>query len=162
MKIIEHTTTNLILKDSAGCFWLFGLFFMLIAGTFVAGLIGLFNNLNELNKLERIAAWIVSLSGVGAGVWIIYSSPSSYINFDKRESTVTIHKKGLLINNVEKYPFQEILEIKLAESKDNDGDSVFIIEMKLKLGKTVKLTHLWIQNKDELQNNLGTINEFIV
>jgi hypothetical protein len=162
MKIIEHTTTNLILKDSAGCFWLFGLFFVLIAGTFVAGLMGLFNNLNELNELERLAAWIVSLSGVAAGVWIIYSSPSSFINFDKRESTVTIHKKGLLVNNVEKYPFQEILEIKLAESKDSDGDSVFIIEMKLKLGKTVKLTHLWIQKKDELQNNLDTINEFIV
>ena len=162
MKIIEHTNTSLILSDSAGCVWLFGLFFVIIAGTFVVGLMGLFTNLYELNELERLAAWIVSLSGVACGIWIIYSNPNSYINFDKRESTVTIHKKGLWVNNVEKYPFQEILEVKLAESKDSDGDSVFIIEMKLRLGKTVKLTHLWIQNKDELQNNLDTINGFRV
>ncbi len=95
MKITQHTTTNLIVKDSAGCLWLFGLFFVAIAGTFVIGLMGAFNNLHELNQLEQTAAWIVSLAGVAAGIWIIYSNPVIKTDFDKREESLRLTKGDL-------------------------------------------------------------------
>jgi hypothetical protein len=93
MKITQHTTTNLIIKDSAGCLWLFGLFFVVVAGTFVIGLMGAFNNLHELNQLEQAAAWFVSLAGVAAGIWIIYSNPAIKTDFDKRQEEVQKEKK---------------------------------------------------------------------
>ena len=71
MKITAHTTTNLFTKDAAGCLWLLGLFYVVVAGIFVVGLMGAFTNLYELNELERAVAWFVALSSVTAGIWII-------------------------------------------------------------------------------------------
>jgi len=82
MKIIQHTNTNLVLKDSAGCFWLLGLFFVVIAGTFVIGLLGAFYNLYEINELQNAGAWFISLSGLAAGIWLIYSNPGARLIFD--------------------------------------------------------------------------------
>mgnify|MGYP003406527821 CR=1 FL=1 len=161
MKITQHTTTNLIVRDSAGCLWLFGLFFVLIAGTFVIGLMGAFNNLNELNQLEQAAAWIVSLSGVAAGIWIIYSNPAIKTDFDKREGVVKINKRGFMKNETENYPLTEIKDIIINESKDDDGDPIYSVDMNLNSGKITPLTKTWLRNKEELEKNIKQIKDFI-
>jgi hypothetical protein len=161
MKITQHTTTNLIVKDSAGCLWLFGLFFVVVAGTFVIGLMGAFNNLNELNQLEQAAVWFVSLSGVAAGIWIIYSNPAIKTDFDKRGNKVLIKRIGLMRTETEQYPLKEIKDILLNESKDDDGDPIFAVDMKLISGKTTALTKTWLRNKEELQKIVDEIKDFI-
>jgi hypothetical protein len=161
MKITQHTITNLIVKDSSGCFWLFGLFFVVIAGTFVIGLMGAFNNLNELSQLEQTAGWIVSLSGVVAGIWIIYSNPAIKSDFDKREDVVKINRKGFMKNQSEQYPLKEIDDIVINESKDDEGDPIFSVEMKLNSGKTIPLTKTWLRNKKDLEENIKQIKDFL-
>ena len=161
MKIAEHTTTILQTKDSAGCFWLFGLFFIVVAGFFVIGLMGAFNNLNELNQLEQAAAWVIALSGVAAGVWIIYSNPAIRVSFDKRENSVTIIRRSVMRNETESYPLNEIINIQIKESKDDEGDPIFSVEMKLKRGRSVSLTKTWLRNKEDLQKVADEINDFL-
>jgi hypothetical protein len=161
MKITQHTTTKLIVKDSAGCLWLFGLFFVLIAGTFVIGLMGGFNNLNELNQLEQTAAWFISLAGVAAGIWIIYSNPAIKTDFDKREGVVKINKRGFMKNETENYPLTEIKDIIINESKDDDGDPIYSVDMNLNSGKITPLTKTWLRNKEELEKNIKQIKDFI-
>jgi len=161
MKIIQHTTTNLIIKDSAGCLWLFGLFFVAIAGTFVIGLMGAFNNLNELNQLEQTAAWIVSLSGVAAGIWIIYSNPAIRSDFNKRESVVKITRKSLMRNETESYPLADIKDVVVKESKDDEDSPIFSVEMILSAGRTTALTKTWLRNKEELEKVVDQIKNFI-
>ena len=161
MKITQHTTTNLIVKDSAGCLWLFGLFFVVVAGTFVIGLMGAFNNLNELNQLEQAAAWFVSLAGVAAGIWIIYSNPAIKTEFDKRGDKVLIKRIGLMRTETEQYPIKEIKDIVLNESKDDDGDPIFSVDVKFISGKTTALTKTWLRNKEELQKVIDEIKDFI-
>ncbi len=162
MKITQHTTTNLIVKDSAGCLWLFGLFFVAIAGTFVIGLMGAFNNLHELNQLEQTAAWIVSLAGVAAGIWIIYSNPVIKTDFDKREGVVKINKRGFMKNEKENYPFIEIKDIIVNESKDDDGDPIFSVDIKFISGKTTALTKTWLRNREYLQKVIDEIKDFLL
>lgn len=161
MKITQHTITNLIVKDSSGCFWLFGLFFVVIAGTFVIGLMGAFYNLNELSQLEQTAGWIVSLSGVAAGIWIIYSNPAIKSDFDKREDIVKINRKGFMKNENEQYPLKEIDDIVINESKDDEGDPIFSVEMKLNSGTTISLTKTWLRNKKDLEENIKQIKDFL-
>jgi len=161
MKITEHTTTTLKTKDSAGCFWLFGLFFVLVAGSFVIGLMGAFNNLNELNQLEQAAAWVIALSGVAAGIWIIYSNPAIRVSFDKRENSVTIIRRSLMRNETENYPLNEIINIEIKESKDDEGDPIFSVEMKLKRERSVNLTKTWLCNKEDLQKVVDELNDFL-
>jgi hypothetical protein len=161
MKITQHTITNLIVKDSSGCFWLFGLFFVVIAGTFVIGLMGAFYNLNELSQLEQTAGWIVSLSGVAAGIWTIYSNPAIKSDFDKREDIVKINRKGFMKNENEQYPLKEIDDIVINESKDDEGDPIFSVEMKLNSGTTISLTKTWLRNKKDLEENIKQIKDFL-
>ena len=162
MKITQHTITTLTIKDSAGCLWLFGLFFVLVAGTFVIGLMGAFNNLHELNQIELAAAWFVSLAGVAAGVWIIYSNPAIKTDFDKREDKVLIKRIGLMRTETEHYPLKEIKDIVLNESKDDDGDPIFSVEVKLISGKTIALTKTWLRNKEELKKMIIEIKDFLL
>ena len=138
-----------------------GLFFVVIAGTFVIGLMGAFTNLYELNELERSGAWIVSLSGLAAGIWFIYSNPGTRLNFDKSENLLTIQRRGLMRNEIEKYRLDDIADFKLVESKDTDGDPVYRIELQLKSGNKASLTELWINNKDGLQKDIDCIKNFL-
>lgn len=161
MKITQHTTTNLITKDSAGCFWLFGLFFVVVAGTFVIGLMGAFNNLNELNQLEQTAVWIVSLAGVAAGFWIIYSNPVIRADFDKREGVVNIRRKSLLRNETENYLLSDIKDVIIKESKDDEGYPIFFVEIILTNNRSVALTKTWLRNKEELQKVVTDIKNFL-
>jgi hypothetical protein len=131
MKIIQHTNTNLVLKDSAGCFWMLGLFFVVIAGTFIIGLLGAFHNLNELNELERVGVWFISLGGLAAGIWFIYTNPGTRLDFNKIENVLTIQRRGLMKNEIEKYRLDDIADFKLVESEDSEGDPVYRIELQL-------------------------------
>jgi len=161
MKVIQQTTNNLVLKDSAGCFWMLGLFFVVIAGTFVIGLLGAFHNLNELNELEKIGAWFISLGGLTAGIWFIYTNPGTRLDFNKTKNMLTIRRWGLMKNEIEKHLLDNIEEIMLVESEDSEGDPVYRIELKLKSEKNASLTELWINNKEGLQKTIDTIKNFL-
>ena len=161
MKIIQHSYTNLVIKDSAGCFWMLGLFFVVIAGTFVIGLLGAFYNLNELSELEKAGAWFISLGGLAAGIWFIYSNPGTKLNFDKGENLLTIQRRGLMRNEIEKYRLDDIADFKLVESEDSEGDPVYRIELQLKRENKTNLTELWINNKEGLQKDIDSIKNFL-
>lgn len=161
MKIIQHTNSNLVLKDSAGCFWMLGLFFVVVAGTFIIGLLGAFYNLNEVTEIEKAVAWFISLSGFAAGIWFIYSNPGTKLNFDKGENLLTIQRRGLMRNEIEKYSLNDIDDVVLIESEDSEGDPVYRIELQLKEENKTSLTELWINHKEGLQKNIDTIKEFL-
>lgn len=161
MKIIQHTNSNLVLKDSAGCFWILGFFFVVVAGTFIIGLLGAFYNLNEATEIEKAGALFISLSGLAAGIWFIYSNPGTNLNFDKRENLLTIQRRGLMRNEIEKYSLNDIDDVVLVESEDSERDPVYRIELLLKGGNKTNLTELWINHKEGLQKNLDTIKEFL-
>ncbi len=161
MKTIKHTNTKLILKDSAGCFWLLGMFFVIIAGLFIAGLSGLFHNHNQLEDWEKIVGWVISLGGFFAGVWFIYINPESIIIIIKNDNIITIYRKGLIRNEKETYELDEIKEILVEVSTDSDGDPVYRTELMLKTGKKIPLSLLWIQNKEALEKTVKLIKEFL-
>jgi hypothetical protein len=161
MKIVEQTYSKLTLRDSAGCIWFLGLFFLVIAGTFVAGLSGLFTNLNELSELEKAGAWIVSLSGVAAGIWIIYTHPGISVSFDKSTNTATINRRGLLKKETENYRLREIEDVVIDESVDSDGDPFYRIALKLKYDKQVNLSSVGGHDKATQQKTADLIKSFI-
>jgi hypothetical protein len=161
MKIIEHSSQKLTLRDSTGCLWLFGFFFIAIAGTFVIGLRGMFYNLNEVNELEKLGAWIVSLSGVAAGIWIIYSHPGVYTRFDKSTNSLTVNRKGLMKNVTETYRLSEIKDVVLDETVDSEGDPFYRIALKLNRNKRVLLFSTGLHDKETQQKNVELINEFL-
>ncbi len=161
MKITEHTSTKLTLKDSAGCIWLLGFFFLAVAGTFVLGYQDVFTNLNELTELEKLGAWIISLSGVAAGIWIIYSHPGIFITFDKSTDAVTINRRGLLKDETETYKLSEIEDVVVDESVDSEGDPFYRVAIALKDKRQINLSSIGGHDRDTQQKNADTIKSFI-
>jgi hypothetical protein len=161
MKIIEHTATKLTLRDSAGCIWLLGFFFIAVAGSFVVGLMGAFTNLNELSELEKLLGWFISLSGVAAGVWIIYTNPGVLVNFDKNNNTAIVNRRGLLKNETENYSLNEIADVVLDETTDSDGDPFYRIALKLNRDKQVLLFSTGLHHKETQQKNVDLIKQFL-
>ena len=161
MKILQHTSTKLELRDPAGCIWLLGFFFIAVAGIFVYGLMGAFTNLYELNELEKAAAWFVSLAGVAAGIWIIYSHPGIYITFDKSDDTFTINKRGLLKDETETYKLSEVEDIIINESVDSEGDPFFRIAISLKDSRQINLSSIGGHDRETQQKNVDLIRGFL-
>lgn len=162
MKIIDYTNTSLTVKDSSGCLWIFGLFFVFVSGTFIVGLMGGFHNLNELNQLEQTAIWFVALAGVAIGIWVIYSNLSIKVIFDRREGKVTIKRRSFMRNEIETYPLNEITDVEIKETKDDEGYQMYYVEMKLRNSKPVLLTKTWLRDKKALQKTVGEIKDFII
>lgn len=160
MKLIEHSPANLILKDSAGCSRLFGLFFTAVAGIFIFGLGGMFYNLNEIGQFEKIVIWIIVLAVLSIGMNIIINSPGIVINFDKRDDKVIIKKKKLFSSSEESFPLKEIIDIKLLSFHDSEGGPVYEIEMILTGGRKVILNNQTPDNVG-LQNNIDLIKNFL-
>lgn len=161
MKLLEHTTTKLILRDTAGCLWLLGIFFIVIAGTFVTGLMGAFTNLNELSELEKLLGWIISLSGITAGIWVIYTHPGVYACFDKSTNIVTINRKGLMKNVTETYRLSEVADVELNETTDSEGDPFYRIALRLNGDKLVLLFSTGLHDKEIQQKNAVLIKSFL-
>jgi hypothetical protein len=111
MIVKEHTDSNLVIKETAGCIWLFGLFFVIISLTVIAGLLGMFTNLDETEDIHLILSWLVSLAALTAGIWIIYSNPVIYMNFDKDKGAVNINRRGIMRNETESYSLDDINDI---------------------------------------------------
>lgn len=161
MKIAEQNSTELKLTDSAGCFWIFGSFFVIMGGIFISGLLGMFHNLDELSNLEKLGSWIISLGGFLAGVYLIYQNPGSGILFDKGNNKLIITRTGLFRNQKEEYGLNEIKDIVLTKSTDTDGDPVYRVEAELKTGKLIPLSILWLQNKEMMEDKIKTIRDFL-
>ena len=151
MQIKKSSPTHLTLADQPGCFWLFGLFFLLIGGVVVAGLLGLFTNLKEVSLPEKAFAWVLALSAIGVGAYIAYDSPGSRVSFDRQKGSVVIRRKGLMRKQTLQYSLLEVETIFLREGQDIDGDPVYRLTMRLRSGEEVELSWLWLHGKDKLE-----------
>jgi hypothetical protein len=161
MNLKEDNISRLVLKETAGCIWLFGLFFVVISLTVIIGLLGMFSNLNETSVLEKAAVLFISLAALAAGLWIIYINPVIYLCINKSENDITIKRRGFLRNEQEKFYLTKIAGINLVESNDTDGDTVYNIEIKLKDGKKRLITNSGPHNKEVLLATLNKIKNFL-
>ena len=87
---------RLILEDSPGCFWLFGLFFLLLGSLPIAGLFGLFAEPWKVRGWEAPAAVLLGLAAVAAGLYVVYTSPRTRVIFDVTRGRVSVSRRGLL------------------------------------------------------------------
>ncbi len=85
---IKQTENELIIQETPGCLWIFGLFFAFVGAIFVYGSFG------GLTDYDKQAAWMLMFAflmgaiAVACGVWIISRAP-----------VLTVSTKRLFIRN---------------------------------------------------------------
>lgn len=158
---IDQTENELIIRESPGCLWMFGLFFAFVGGVFVYGALG------GLADYDRQAAWMLALAfvmgaiGIGTGVWIIYRAPITRVFIDRIENEVLITRYGLFGKQKTFYDFDEIEQFCLVEEHDSEGDKIWSVGMKLIDDETVKISSLPSHDERFKRNFVFQANEFM-
>ena len=154
MKIIEHTSTSLILKDSAGRILLAALCILAIAGTTFAGLADLFITYeNKVNEYGTTLILLFSVVGLAIGGCIINDHPLVYIKLNKLIDKGTIHRIGLLKNENRVCQLSDIEDIIITESEGSEGNIFYGVAVKLKDDGLIPLSAAcWEYDGSQLEN----------
>ena len=157
----EQTPNELIIRETPGCLWIVGLFFVFVGGVFVYGSLG------GLTDYDSHSAWMLALSfGMGAiavavGVWIIYIAPITKIVVDRIENIVSMTRYGLFGKQETFYNFDNIKYFCLTEDVDDEGSPVWYFAMKLDDGEIIKITSLASHSETYERQYIFQGNEFM-
>ncbi len=157
-----YTSGNrLILRDSPGCFYLVGLFFIALGALTVGVAIGSASDPAVGPIGSRTLVFALGMSAIASGLYVIYDSPGSRVIVDSDALTLMIYRRGLLRKERSNYLFSEIQDIYLVDKEDVDGAPVFSLRMRLVEGKEVALTNLWVRNRKRLEEDASRLKMLI-
>ena len=157
----EQTENELIIRETPGCLWIFGLFFAFVGGIFVYGSLG------GLADYAGQSPWMLALTlvmgaiGVGAGIWIVYNAPITKIVINRVENTVAMTRYGLLRDQKYAYDFDDIEGFCLSEETDDEGDPIWYFALKLIDDETIKITSLASHSETYQRQYIFRANEFM-
>lgn len=158
---ITSASGQLTLRDTPGCFWLFGLFFMGVGVPFMAGPLGLFTNNDEVSWPLKVFSFVMGCLAVTTGGYVIYGAPLTVIVFDLFKGEVVIRQRGLFRNSTSRHTLAEIKSVGISEKEDSDGDPVYQPYLALKNQQTVPLSLLWIHDKKRSEDVVVALQGFL-
>ena len=158
---IQRTENELILRETPGCLWIFGLFFALVGGVFVYGALGGFTNYARHELWMLAAAFVMGSIGVATGAWIIYRAPVTKIIINRIAGEVLMTRYGLFGRRQTLYYFDEIEQFSLIEDTDDEGNAVFSLGMDLINGDTIQISSLPSHDERFKRDFVFQTNEFM-
>ncbi len=81
--------------------------------------------------------------------------------FDKTLGSMTLKRQGLLGTKVTEHLIRQILDVRVEESTDSDGDSTYRVSFKLKSGDRLPLTSYYSSGKESKQQTADRIRRFL-
>lgn len=157
----EQTENELIIRETPGCLWIFGLFFAFVGGIFVYGALGGFTNYGSQSVWMLALAFVMGAIGVCAGIWIIYSAPITKVVINRIENTVLMTRYGLFGKRETFYDFDEVERFCLVEEKDDEGDKMWSLGMKMTTDDIVKISSSPSHDERFKSNFVFQTNEFM-
>lgn len=157
----EQIGDRLIITETPGCLWIFGLFFAFVGGILVYGALGGFSNYSSVPAWQLFFAGAMGAIAVSAGIWIIYRAPANKIIINREDTTVTFKCFGLSGATREIYNFVEINRFCLIEEKDDEGDLIWSLGFEKFDGEMIKISSLPSHDESFKRDFVFQINEFM-
>lgn len=139
---IKQNANELIIRETPGCLWIFGLLFCFVGGVFVYGSLGGFTNWNEVSVWIILMSFVMGAIACGVGYWVILRAPVTKIVISRASETVTHTRYGLFGVKKNIYSFDRIKQFCLVEEKDDESNTIWSLGMELASGETVKISSL--------------------
>lgn len=158
---LQRTENELIIRETPGCLWIFGLFFALVGGAFVYGALGGFADFARHELWMLAAAFVMGSIGVATGAWIIYRAPVTRIEINRIAGEVFLTRYGLFGRRQTLYYFDEIEQFSLIEDEDDEGNTVFSLGMDLTNGDTIQISSLPSHDERFKRDFAFQTNEFM-
>jgi len=158
---LEQTENELIVRETPGCLWIFGLFFALVGGVFVYGALGGFTDYDKHAPWMLALAFVMGAIAVGVGIWIIYGAPITRIDINRVENTLLMTRYGLFGKRETFYDFDEIEQFYAIEELDDENNPVWSLGMRLSNEETVKISAHAVHDERFISNFVFQTNEFM-
>ncbi len=156
-----QTEHALIIRETPGCLWIFGLFFAVIGGAFVYGALGGFADYALHGPWTLAAAFLMGACGVAAGVWIVSRAPITRIEIDRLDEKLYLTRYALSGRTFATYHFDEIERFYLIEETDDEGAPVWSLGLAFADGETLKISAMASHDERFKREFVFQANEFL-
>lgn len=152
---------ELVITETPGCLWIFGLFFVFVGGIFVYGSLGGFSDYGSIAVWQLALACAMGAIAVGVGIWIIYRAPANKIIINSYDKTVVLQRLGLRGKTRIIYNFEEINRFCIIEEQDDESNLIWSLGMERTDGETIKISSFASHNESFKRDFVFQINEFM-
>ncbi len=162
IKIIEHTSDTIIIRDCPGRILLMGLCILAIAAVVFTGLADSYvKNEGRVNEYSTILVLLFSLTGLAIGSCIIFDHHLTYTKFTRDQNTATIQKVGILKIETMSYRLDEIDDIIILKTQNSEDDCFYKAALKLKDNRKIPISSAcWMKNQDLIDGS-DALREFL-
>ena len=135
--------------------------FLVVFGILVYGLSGGFVNLHEVSLTQRALAWVIGLSGLAAGAWVLHTTRGHRAVFDPVRRTVLVERRAPFHTARQELRLAEVLRSSVEKDTDSDGDPVYGIVLELGAGLRTSLTPQLYPERAGCDRAVAEINRFL-
>jgi hypothetical protein len=160
VRITERGTT-LVVQDTPGCFWLFGLWF--VAG----GALALAMPFIAVNR-DDVSGWAKALSiGIGvatvaAGLFVIRTSPSIRTEIDPARGRVRVTTRvAWRAPRTEEFALGDVGVLQVLPARDSDGDTYYTLRLLLADGRAIPLHRRSAYGKEWIEARAARIRQHL-
>ena len=159
--VVDVTRDRLVVRATAGCAPLLGLFFLAVGGAFFYGLSGGFTNLHEIGPLELSVAWVLTMIAAMTGLWVLHTSRGHRAVLDATRRTVVIERRAPFHTARERIRMAEVREAQVTVERDSDGDRVYGLVLVLQGGRRASLSPQFYPDRPPCDRAAAEINRFL-
>ena len=159
---IQQSSGRLVARDTPGCLWLFGLVFV-ASGTFVLTAAPWSPEWATFSGWERTAILAIGIGHLGAGLWLIRSTPQTTLELDRARGTGTHRTRhpGNRDWSVTTFRLADLRDVNLLEERDSDGDPAFVVRALLADGRELRLHGTTTSARKPAAERAGEIRKFL-
>ncbi len=139
MKIVK-SGNELIVQETPGCFWIFGLLFFFVGAVFIYGSLGGLNDWNATPLWQLVLTFLMGAIACSIGLRVFFHSPVTKVKVNRNSETLTHTKYGLMGKTETVYKFAEIKQFCLIEENTGEDDLIWSLGMELMNGETIKIS----------------------
>ena len=159
---IQQSASRLVVRDTPGCLWLFGLVFVM-SGTFVLVAAPLSIEWATFTGWERAAILAIGIGHLGGGLWLIRQTPATTLELDRARGTGThrIRHPGDRSETVVVFRLADLRDVDVLEERDSDGDPAFVVRVRLADGRQLRLHGATVRDRGRAAERAGEIRRFV-
>jgi hypothetical protein len=157
---IERHGTALLVRDTPGCFWLFGLWFV-AGGAFAIALPFIATNAGELAWWERALAALIGLAVLAGGLYVIGEAPAVRAELDPAADRGVVTTRALWRRERAEFRCSDVVFVELKEERDSDGDPLFQLRCRLRDGRVLPLQSRPAYGREAAAARQAQLREFL-
>ena len=161
MKITE-TSGRMVVTDTPGCLWLFGLAFI-GSGTLVLTVPFLGREWPSFHLWERAAVVVIALSHLAGGLWMVRRHAATRTELDRTSGIGThrVRRPGSRVPVVTVFSLADVRGVDVRQAQDSEGDPMFQLRLWLAASRVLLLQSQPAHGEAQARKSAAAIRRFL-